>query len=163
MDQEKTNQTYLTILISSLTRKKEVLEKILVLTKQQEVILTQRTPSMDQLNECMKNKEPLIQEIISLDQGFDSVYQRTKEELKNNKDKYKSEIGKLQELISKVTDLGIKIQTVEGSNKRRIEMFFSSKKQEIKQFQQSNQTVTNYYKNMTGHSQGESYFIDKKK
>ena len=68
----------------------------------------------------------------------------------------------MQRLISEVTDIGVKIQALEQQNKRKLELYLSSKKGQIKNFNVNNRTVANYYKTMSAASRGEAYLMDKK-
>jgi hypothetical protein len=97
-----------------------------------------------------------------LDDGFEKVYDHVKDEISTNKLAYKDEIQQLQELIKKVTEKSIKLQSTELRNKSRLEAYFSTKKKDIKNFKVSSQTASNYYKNMSNQQQGQAYFLDKK-
>ena len=115
------------------------------------------------MERCVNEKEPLLNQLAKLDEGFDLVYSKIKRFVLEDSKEYQTEVLRLQNSISDITSLSVKIQTLEQGNKRKFELFLASKKQEIKQFKVSNRTASNYYKNMTGKPQGEAYFIDKKK
>lgn len=157
------NNTYIDILIGTLNRKNHILEEIIKLTMLQERYLNEPDMDMDFFDDTLEKKAELIRELDDLDDGFEAIYERVSEELKTRKENYKDKILKLQELIKEVTDKGIRLEALEQQNKLKIETYFSSKKQEIKEFKKSNESVANYYKSMTDNPQGESFFLDKKK
>ena len=157
------NNTYIDILIGTLNRKNHILEEIIKLTMLQERYLNEPDMDMDFFDDTLEKKAELIRGLDELDDGFEAIYERVSEELKTRKENYKDKILKLQELIKEVTDKGIRLEALEQQNKRKIETYFSSKKQEIKEFKKSNESVANYYKSMADNPQGESLFLDQKK
>ena len=157
------NNTYIDILIGTLNRKNHILEEIIKLTMLQERYLNEPDMDMDFFDDTLEKKAELIRGLDELDDGFEAIYKRVSEELKTRKENYKDKILKLQELIKEVTDKGIRLEALEQQNKRKIETYFSSKKQEIKEFKKSNESVANYYKSMADNPQGESLFLDQKK
>jgi len=157
------NNTYIDILIGTLNRKNHILEEIIKLTMLQERYLNEPDMDMDFFDDTLEKKAELIRGLDELDDGFEAIYKRVSEELKTKKENYKDKILKLQELIKEVTDKGIRLEALEQQNKLKLETYFSSKKQEIKEFKKSNESVANYYKSMADNPQGESLFLDQKK
>ena len=157
------NNTYVQILISILTKKKNLLNELIRITLLQEESIVQSIPNWEQFEKTISEKELLIENMNQIDDGFDKVYDHVRDELNNNKMQYKEDIILLQEIIKEITDKSVKLQALENSNKLKIEGLFFSKKKEIKNFKFSNNTVSNYYKNMPNQHQGQSYFLDKKK
>ena len=151
------------MLNSSLTRKKSLLEEILLLTEEQNHAFQDEKSTIEIMEQCVTKKEPLIGKLNEIDEGFDMVYSKIKEYVLTDPNQYKNEIEQLKKSILSVTELSVKIQSLEQSNKLKFEVYSKGKRQEIKQFKMSNKTVSSYYKNMTGKPQGDSYFIDKKK
>lgn len=163
MEEKQMIATYLQMLNSSLKRKVTILEQILTITEEQNLSFANEKTTIEIMEQCVLKKEPLIHQLNEMDAGFDSVYSKIKEIVQQDKNIYKDEIEQLQQSIIKVTELSVKIQTLEQNNKIKFEVYSRNKKQEIKQFKVSNKTVSTYYKNMTGKTQGQSYFYDKKK
>lgn len=157
------DNTYMHILISTLTKKNLILDELINITKLQENYLKVVPQDMESFEVSLDAKEEIIDRLNQLDIGFESVYERVKEELQKKKDIYRDEILHLQELIRQVTDKSVKLQALEKHNKMQMEVYFSNKKQEIKNFKKSNQMASNYYKSMVDKHQGDSYFLDKKK
>ena len=156
------NNTYVQILIDTLTKKNNLLEHLLQITSLQEEYITAIPLDMEQFEQAITKKELLIERLNQLDDGFDKVYDHVKDEIDKNKNKYKNDIEKLQELIKQVTENSVKLQAIEKQNKNKLEVYFSGKKKEIKNFKLNSQTASNYYKNMANQNQGQSYFLDKK-
>ncbi|ROR31546.1 FlgN protein [Mobilisporobacter senegalensis] len=154
---------YINILINTLAKKSAVLDDLIDITLLQESYLKEAPQNMDSFEETLDNKSELINNLDQLDDGFEAVYERVKEELKSKKDLFQNEVLKLQELIRQVTNKGVKLQALEQQNKLKMEAYFLTKKQEIKNFKKSSQTASNYYKSMIDRPQGDSYFLDKKK
>jgi tRNA U55 pseudouridine synthase TruB len=163
MEQREVIGTYLRMLNESLQKKLTVLTQIYELTKQQEFCFQGENEVLEIMEQCVVHKEPLLEQLTMLDEGFDIVYSKIKDDVSTQSKEYQAEITKLQKSISDITSLSVKIQTLEQGNKLKFELYLSNKKKEIKQFKVNNRTASNYYKSMTGKPQGESYFIDKKK
>ena len=97
-------ENYLGILEESLEKKVLVLDEIEDYTAKQERLLKQEKVSMEELDANMEQKDGLIQKLTALDDGFETLYERVKEQLSTNKDAYKNQIKRIQELITKVTE-----------------------------------------------------------
>ena len=157
------NTTYINILLSTLNRKEENLIKINALEEKQELVLSNSDITVEELESIISQKQTLINELESLDKGFETVYDRVKMELDNNREVYKETILKMQEKIVSITELTIKIQALEGRNKVKAESMFAIKRSQVKTARVNNKTAATYYKNMTGqHQNGQSYFLDTK-
>lgn len=155
--------TYIRMMIDILRKKEAHLEKILEYTVGQEEILKRDEFSEKEFDILVEKKQGLIKKIEEFDNGFQSVYNRMAEELAGNKEQYKEQILEMQEMITRVTDLGVKLTALEQKNRSNLELCLREKKQGIKQFKVSKQTADKYYKNMIGMQTGASYFMDQKK
>lgn len=140
----------MTILSESLDKKIAVLEDIQAYNQRQEEAFTKESPDMDSFDQALEEKEELIQRVEKLDEGFELLYERIAEQLKENKAAYASQIRELQEKIQKVTDLGTAIQAQEARNKKLIEAYFAKAKSGIKQNRQGSKAAYDYYRNMSG-------------
>lgn len=155
--------TYIRMMMDILNKKETHLEKILEYTTRQEEILKGEVFSEEEFDALIEKKQGLIQKIEEFDEGFQSVYNRMAEELAANKEQYKEQILTMQEQILRVTDLGVRLTTLEQKNRAGLELRLRDRKKGIKQFKVSKQTADKYYKNMIGMQTGASYFMDKKK
>ena len=69
----------------------------------------------------------------------------------------------MQVMIKKITDMTVKIQAQEVRNKQLIEFFFQQKKRDIRSFNNSKRTVSQYHQNMVNRNvNGQAYFLDHK-
>ena len=89
----------LQLLIEALEKKKGVLENILSKSKEQGEVATAQNFDVEQFDRLVDDKSELLDQMEQIDQGFDAVYHRIKDELVNHQAAYKQEIGRLQQLI----------------------------------------------------------------
>ncbi|HAB59322.1 MAG TPA: flagellin biosynthesis protein FlgN [Lachnospiraceae bacterium] len=157
------NSTYIEVMIQSLNKKKEVLEKIIDYTIEQELVLSENEVDLDKFGDLINDKQKWIEQLNLLDTGFEKLFERVKEEFQLHREMYQEEIVEMQQLIKKITDLGVILQTSELRNKVRFEQYSAYKKKEIRAFKMSNTSASKYYNNMANQHQGQSYFLDKKK
>ncbi len=154
--------TYLRMMIDVLEKKEVHLNKLLTLTLEQEKLLQEEEFKEAEFSLLVEKKNGNLRKLEETDSGFQSLYNRVAEEMKENKEQYKEQILTMQKLISSVTDLGVKLTALENKNKTALEAKLQGKKQNIRQFKVSRQTADKYYKNMIGMQTGASYFMDKK-
>lgn len=157
------NSKYIKILIDSLNKKSGILDLIIQKNKEQKEIISGETLDDELFQKNIEEKSACIQELTDLDSGFETVYDRVKEELQVNKSSYAKEILEMKELISKITQKSAQIQRDEILNRGRIEMHFSKIKRKIKQAKTGKKVAYDYYKNMNKVSYVEPQFLDKKK
>ncbi|MBS5931610.1 MAG: flagellar protein FliT [Clostridiales bacterium] len=157
------NSTYIQVMIQSLNKKREVLEKIIEYTLDQELVLSDNEVDLDKFGDLIEEKQKWIEQLNLLDTGFEKLFERVKEEIQLHREKYQEEIVEMQQLIKKITDLSVVLQTNEIRNKSRFEQYSTNKKKEIRTFKMSNTSASKYYQNMANQHQGQSYFLDKKK
>lgn len=159
----KAKQLYIQLLSEALDKKGRVLEQLLELTQQQESIISSDTFEEDFFLQIVTQKEELLKELDKLDQGFEQIYTRVKEELDQNRYQYREEIAGLQQQILNITDTTVKIQATEKRNKLKLDQIFADKRRKIKASKMSNQMAANYYKAMSNQHEIPSTFYDKKK
>lgn len=160
------NKTYIHILINTLAKKNQILNELLSISELQKQYLSGNIDDIEKINffdETIEKKDNYIQQLTQLDDGFEAVYERVKEEIAINKMEHKQEILQLQDLIKEITNKNVKLQALEKQNKLKFDISIVNSKQEIKDYKKSNQSVAEYYKNMSNQFENESYFIDKKK
>ena len=156
------NSNYLMIMIESLSKKIEILEKLFKYTKEQEVLLEADEFQTEEFNRLLEQKGELIDVLNTMDEGFEQVYKRIEEEMKEHKKEHAHEILLMQQRIKNITDLSIKVQELEHKNREKIEVQFSKMRNEIKNFRQSKDNVTKYYRVMSNTQVVDSAFLDKK-
>ena len=155
--------TYIRMMLDILGKKENHLASLLELTTAQEQLLKGEEFIEEEFTELIAKKRGHLLKIEEADNGFQAIYNRVAEEMKNNKDEYKDQIIEMQSLITRVTDLGVKLSALEEKNKTALEANLQGKRQNIRQFKVSKQTADKYYKNMIGMQTGSSYFMDQKK
>lgn len=153
---------YIIALRESLEKKLKIMEETYSLCKLQSEVLDGTPVNFDRFDQLVDEKDICIDKITKLDEGFELVYQRVQDELVANKDAYSSEIRKMQELISEITDFTTKIMALEERNKNKVSSALSNERQSIKEGRRSVNVAMNYYKGMTGMGIPESRFMDKK-
>lgn len=154
---------YLSVLEDSLKKKLQILDELTDYTMQQQELLKVEELDYEAFDRLVDQKDPLIQKIMELDQGFETVYDRIKEQLLGNKEQYAAQIKALQSLIGELTDKSVKLQTMEQRNKSAIEQQFRKSREKIRQGRQNKQAALNYYKNMNNSNYVPPQFLDDKK
>ncbi len=155
--------TYISILIQSLGKKQQVLDEIIEKNRQQREGLDDPNLDPDDFDKTVEEKAALIEQLEGLDAGFEEVFERVKKELKTNRQAYREEIKKMQEMIRKITDKSMTIRRQEAENKRLMEQKIASVRKQVKEVRQSQKVVNQYYKNMMKSGYVEPQFLDNKK
>ena len=152
----------LSVLNDSLDMKLEVLSKIQQFTEQQKAVFEEDTPDVDRFDKLVDEKDVLVDKLISLDEGFETLYQEVSETLKDNRAQYAAQIRQLQDKIGSITEISASIQAQESRNKKLIEEYFAKQRQGIKQNRVSSKAAYDYYRNMSGMNLESSGFMDSK-
>lgn len=156
-------ENYLSVLEDSLRKKLEIVDELTAYTQQQQDLLQAEELDYEGFDQLVEKKDPLIQKIMELDQGFETVYDRIKEQLLQNKEQYAAQIRTLQTLISDLTDKSVKLQAMEQRNKSTVEQQFRKSRETIRKGRQNQQAALNYYKNMNNSNYVPPQFLDNKK
>ncbi len=159
-------QSYLEMMTDSLRKKDAALAKLIEKNEAQSECVIEKgygEIDWDRFNVLIAEKDTLIERINELDQGFQSLYDRIRDELMANRAQYRKELKVLQELISELTDKGIRIQTGEERNRAKLEAVMMGAKKEIRQSRKSMQVVSSYYKSMSSPDGDTSGSFDKNK
>ena len=99
-----------------------------------------------------------------LDDGFEALYDRVGDEVKNNSERYAVQIKRIQELIKEVTDKGVTIRSKEEKNRMNLERVLRPVKKEIKTSKRSMSVINKYYNTMNGAAlNNSSGWVDRKK
>ena len=149
-------QTYIDIMIQSLEKKEQVLDRIIELDIKQKNQLEDPQLTPDDFDEVVEAKSRLIDQLNNLDSGFEKLFERTKEELNGHKEDYK-------EQIRTITDKSVKIQSQEARNKDLMTLKFASIKKQAREVRVGTQAASRYYKSMSGTGYMEPQFMDNKK
>ncbi len=152
---------YLQMMIDSLNKKKGILIRIVELNDEQDRILSEEALDDEAFDANMKAKGSCIDELDMLDEGFQSLFNRIREELAVNKSMYGDEIATMKKLITEVTELGARIEVQESRNKVKVEAMFRRERQEHREAKRSASMAKSYYQNMSRISD-EPQFMDAK-
>lgn len=154
---------YLEILEESLRKKSAVLDEITEYNNAQEKLLREEKISMEDLDANMDQKDGLIQRLTGLDEGFEALYGRVKDQLADNKDAYREQIRRMQELIMQITEKSVSVQAQEARNKKLIEEHFLKERNQLRHEKKASKAAYGYYKNMSNSGAMLSQFMDQKK
>lgn len=156
------NKSYIDMMIDSLKKKIVLLEKISEYNDMQKQAVGAEVFDADDFDGLVEEKNKLILEINKLDDGFETVYDRIKEELQQNRAAYAGEIKVMQECIGRIVGLTSSIEAEEKRIKAEVEKQFSKLKQNIKETRKNSAAVSSYYKSMSK-VDSEPQFMDRKK
>lgn len=156
-------ENQINILVESLEKKIQILNEIKAQNDIQSEIIAATDFDDGRFEETISKKEELITNLLFLDTGFDSVYNKVKDELLNNKQQYADEIRRMQDLIKEITDLSVEVKTSESRNDVNLKNRFRSEHQRIRQSKATVKAVTGYYQSMNGIFAGDSNQLDQKK
>ncbi len=161
---ETRDLTYISIMVDSLKKKIEVLERLRDDTLKQEELLSREELDFDAFNKTIESKDKSLMRLNELDDGFMEVYTKIASVLKEDKDSYENEITYMKELVRRITDCSTTLTALEERNKIKLSIHLNRGKQKIKDYKQSSKTVAAYYKNIANKRTPEgSTFYDRKK
>lgn len=164
MESKAQNRVYVTMMVDSLKKKEKVLRSLLEMTEKQSALLKEEQLDADLFSTLIDQKGKEIEELDSLNDGFDRLFHSIKEELERNREDYREEIQTMQRLIAVVSELSVSVQAVESQNNERFKKFLAREKDAIKNFYVNNRTASSYYQNMANvHREDKSYFFNEKK
>lgn len=153
----------LDMLEESLVKKIDILTRIEDENeKQREVLSSMDEERETEFDSTIDKKTELIDQLGLLDDGFQSLFDRVKEEIGANKDQYKEQIKRMQKLIEEITGKSASIEASEHRNKRLAEQYFSSIRQKMAQGKRSSAVAFNYYQTMTNFKDIPPQFLDNK-
>ncbi len=159
-----TNKEYINIMKESLDKKVDLLEQLQGLNLEQKNILEDYDSSPQDLEENMDKKSTIIDRLDKMDDGFQSLYDKVKEELNSNKEAYADDIRSMQTLIKMIGDLSVDVQAKEMQNKELAKQRFSYVRTQIRETKHGQKAVASYYASMMNNTGYEgSQFWDKKK
>ncbi len=155
-------ENQLSILAESLDKKIQVLKEIQKYNEVQEASFQDGKAKLEDFDRAVEQKGILIEKLNKLDEGFEILYAKLAEQLKDNKERYASQIADIQQKIKLVTELGVSVQAQEKRNKALVEQFFAKERRGIRQGRQSSKAAYDYYKNMSQSGYASSQFMDSK-
>ena len=151
-------EVYLDLLEDSLVKKSAILDKIEEFNLKQKDIFTGNTdaPDFDRFDSYVEEKGKLIDELNSLDNGFETLYERVSDTLKENR------IRRLQDLIREITDKSSSLQSQERANRELMEDFFQNARGQIGKGRTSLNAAYSYFQSQRAGTGTESFYVDSK-
>ena len=154
---------YVLILRESLEKKVEILQHIQAENQKQKQVLADNNSDVDEFEATLDYKASLVDQVLKLDDGFDTLFARVEPEIQAHKEDYKDEIHKMQDLIRQITDLSTAIQAQERENEKLARSRFTYVKNQVQKVRKSQRAVNSYYQNMLKEGTVEPQFMDKSK
>ena len=151
------------VLVESLEKKSRILDEIIKENEAQETLFKQEALDMEALDVSADRMGELAQKLELLDEGFEAVYDRIREELIENKLAYRGEIRRMQELIAEITEKVVRINAARMRNKMQAEKQFKKSRQQIGKATSKMKASQNYYNNMNRLNYVDPQFYDNKK
>ncbi|MCR5669756.1 MAG: hypothetical protein K6G10_02020 [Butyrivibrio sp.] len=153
--------TSLDILEDSLVKKIEVMNRIQEENdKQKELLKDPNNVDEKAFDEILDVKGELIDQLLKLDDGFQTLYDKVKADIENNKDKYKDQIRRLQNYIQEITGMSASIEAAEHRNKKLAEEYFSKAREKMNYSRQTSAAAFNYYKTMNNFKDIPPQYLD---
>lgn len=156
-------ENYLQIMIESLEKKLEVLDRIYEINKRQFEASAKRPFDAEAYDAIMDQKGELIDELNRLDDGFTSTYELVREEVQSSPDKYREKVLQMQDLVREAVDRSVSIEAQEKRNKASMEVALSAKRKEIKERRISADAATKYYSAVSRLNNVDPQLMDSKK
>ena len=156
-------ERYLDAMIQSMNEKSNCLKQLLDMTAQQEKALFGGSIDWDTFDRLIDEKEAVIDRLGQLDDGFQAVFDKIRDELEDRKAQYRDRIAKLQEQIRQVTDLSNALITAEHRNKTLMETQAMQERKRIRQTKANAKAATHYYNSMNRINYIDPQLMDKKK
>ena len=155
--------SYISIMMESLEKKRGILDRIIELNRQQKLLLQDPNLLPEDFEKNMDNKSGFVEQLNLLDDGFEELFERVRDNLSENKQQYADEIKKMQALIKEITEKTNTIQTQEARNKEEADRKFADVRDQVKGVRNSQKVVHHYYQNMMRQKNYSAQVIDNKK
>lgn len=156
-------ETYIEIMIQSLSKKLQVLDAIIEQNIKQKDILENQKSTVEEFDATVEAKTALIEQMQQLDSGFEKLFDRVREELADKKDTHAESIQTMQSCIRRITDKSMEIQAQEARNRDLMVRKFAYVKETAKNVRTNSKAASQYYKNMMKLNYVDSQFMDNKK
>lgn len=135
----------LDMLEESLIKKIGVMDKIQEENeKQKELLKNPDDVDEEAFNKILDVKGELIDQLLKLDDGFQTLFDKVKKEVGDNKELYKDQIRRMQGLIQDITAKSASIEAAEHRNKKLAEDYFSQARQKMNLGKQKSAAAFNY-------------------
>lgn len=155
-------QDYVKMMRESLEKKVAILQEIQKKNQEQERILNNPNATPDEFENNIDTKAALVDQIVALDNGFQTLYERVREALNQNRSQYADEIATMKECIRSITEYSAAVQVQEKQNYLLAQKKFAYVKDKVRGIRKSQQVVNSYYQNMMQSKFVDPQFMDRK-
>lgn len=155
--------TYLDMLQDSLKKKLDILNRIMDCQREESDMLKDENMDRDAFDRNITKKVELAESIDSLDDGFEQVYDRIREEMVNNKAKYAVQIRNMQNMIAEISEKNVLIQAEENRIKLEVDNYAKRESAALRLRRDNGKAARSYYNNMKKLNYVGSQFMDRKK
>lgn len=145
-----TGRGYVDVLRESLSRKERILHNIIDVTRSQTELLKAESFDVDAFDSTIDLKSGMIDELDSVDDGFEATYEEMGTWLRDHSSEYSAEIREMQNRIREITALSGQLQSLEKRNQTLMDTVVKGRNRQIGQMRRSTRQVSNYYKTMNG-------------
>lgn len=153
----------LDMLEESLVKKIEIMKLIQAENaRQKEMLSDPEQVDLEAFDKTLDNKGDYIDRLNALDDGFQTLFDRVKEQVGDNKELYADQIRRMQDMIREITGLSASIEAEEYRNKALAEKYFSFERERMNQSRHSSSAAFNYYQTMNNFKNIPPQFMDKK-
>ena len=156
-------EQYLRALIDGLRQKEEILDKLTEDTEKQFRIVSDEKIDWEAFDSIIDDKASLIDKLNVIDEGFQAVFDRIKDEVKANQEKYRDHIAQLQYGIQCVTEKSTSLMALEERTRAKVSSTFGRERKQIVQTRSKNRVANSYYNNMNRMNYIDPQLMDKKK
>ena len=111
----------------------------------------------------VRDKDDLIQQIVTLDAGFDEVYAHIKELMERDHSAYEEQLEEMRGLIRQIMANDASIRVEEQRNYKLAQQKFADVKKQVREVKASQKMVNSYYQNMMKQSRYQPQYMDRKK
>ncbi len=153
---------YLTMLDQSLDQKKQMLDQMIEMTATQKSSLDKDPVDWTDFDNLVEKKAEIIERLDRMDDGFESVYERIREELLRDKEQHKEFIASIQKKIQAVSDASAALMAAERRNKELVETKMADEKKKLQQQKTTSKVASNYYRSMNKVNLIDPQLMDKK-
>ncbi len=136
---------YLKILEESLQKKVTILDRLIEADESLMKRLASGIPELESFDEYLEEKENMTQELDRLDEGFESVFARVEEQLKDHKDQYAQEITRMQKLVREVTGKTTIAQNAEARTRKMVDEYFAKRRKQIRDGRVGTRVASSYF------------------
>ena len=157
------NGKYVDILVQTLQKKQAILTAILQKNKTQSMLLAGPDYDEEAIGQNFREKGELVDRLLELDDGFETLYKRVQSELEATPETYRAQIVTMQELITKITGDGTRIEAQEARNKTLADQYFAKQGENVVHARNRNRVTSAYKMAMNAGISQPAQFLDRKK